>query len=170
MDADRYFVASTDTFQGSSGGAAYDSNAGVIGVLVDGEQDFAKTAEGCRTVKQNTAPDAVPKERFVYAHRAIAGLCSALDSAICELACEQPCKLTQRPIESAGCSALAGPHDRPGWLWISSLLLMACLRWRNRSRPRSARTAPAVLARRSHRCYPHCAPEPRRRQERRWKR
>jgi len=113
-DADgdgKYFVANSDTFQGSSGGAALDERVGVVGILTDGERDYTVTDQGCRSPTERAEATAGPKERFLYAHTAVSALCSRMDISLCDDECEQPCRANRRSLSTpGGCGAL-GPSE-----------------------------------------------------------
>jgi hypothetical protein len=85
-----YFVASTDTFKGASGGGAWDSELGLIGILSRGTVDYHRVDGGCNDVVVSDNAN----EQFTYAHRAVAGLCEVWpERPICNPDCEQPCNV-----------------------------------------------------------------------------
>lgn len=111
---DDYFVANTDTSQGSSGGGIFDERLAVLGSLARGAPDFTRTSEGCYVTNTEPDPDAA-QEQFTYVHRAVAALCEAgSDSVLCDPACDEPCGSDQPTLElragdDGGCSL--APRD-----------------------------------------------------------
>lgn len=88
---DDYLVADTDTSQGSSGGALFDSSFAVLGSLARGALDFAPTDAGCYVTNVESEPSAA-QEQFTYVHRAVEVLCEAHpEQPLCQRDCEQPC-------------------------------------------------------------------------------
>jgi hypothetical protein len=101
-----YFVASSDTTRGSSGGAAFDAHLAVTGVLVRGGIDLAPTDAGCAATI-HLADDAGVGEEFTYAHAAVRGLCDGGTSAsyLCQPDCGSPCQVPAvRSDAAGGCS------------------------------------------------------------------
>jgi hypothetical protein len=136
---DDYFVADTDTSEGSSGGPAFNEDFALVGTLARGAPDFIQTRAGCFTTDREPDPD-LAREQFTYVARSVEGLCEVdparwfCDSS-CEDGCEPPpapnalsevaggCALSELGPASAGSSAL-----RPtAW---GALLLAAALRRR----------------------------------------
>ncbi|MBN2527953.1 MAG: trypsin-like peptidase domain-containing protein [Deltaproteobacteria bacterium] len=66
-----YFVASTDTFKGASGGGAWNSQLQLIGIFSRGIYDYQRTDAACNEL----AISQEANEHFTYIHRAIEGLC-----------------------------------------------------------------------------------------------
>ena len=121
-----YFVADTDTFEGSSGGGAFALDLGLMGILSRGAPDYQRTEERCMLVRQRASAVGVPEERFTYAHRAIAGLCRATSTALCDSDCEQPCRVPARSPTGGGCtvgSADSGSRAPRLKLWVLALSL-----------------------------------------------
>ena len=111
-----YFVADTDTSQGSSGSGAFDVDLSLVGTLARGAPDFIDTAAGCRVTDRGVDP-AEAIEEFTYVHRAVAALCErGVQSALCRVDCEQPCDTSETPPprerEDDGC-ALHAPASSP---------------------------------------------------------
>lgn len=138
-----FFVARTDTSGGWSGGAAYDANLAVVGILARGGDDLVDTPEGCNA--ENRVPPTDPtEEQFTYANRALEGLCLAEPArAICSLECESPCQAGPRPSVGAtpgegGCSLSAVPAP-PFNLAFAVVCLWLAARIRRRARGQLAR-------------------------------
>jgi trypsin-like peptidase len=88
---DDYFIADTDTSQGSSGGGVFDGQLAVVGSLARGAADFAKSPTGCFVTDVESDPG-LAREQFTYVNRAVEGLCAeGSSSVLCDDACEQPC-------------------------------------------------------------------------------
>lgn len=102
-----YFVADADTFKGSSGSPALDSEMNVIGIFSRGSGDFAFSELGCRSSVRRDAQREQPNEQFTYVHQAVAALCRAAPrSALCASDCSEPC---QAPAASSAPAAPASP-------------------------------------------------------------
>lgn len=103
---DDYLIADTDTSQGSSGGALFDSGFAVLGSLARGALDFAFTDAGCYVSNVESEPSAA-QEQFTYVHRAVDVLCDAHpEQPLCQRECEGPCAADD-PLEggdSDGCA------------------------------------------------------------------
>lgn len=76
-----HFLATTDSFHGSSGGGVYDDQGLLRGILSRGGADYETTTEGCRVAIR--VPDEEPSsaEKITYVARALgsepaAGGCS----------------------------------------------------------------------------------------------
>jgi hypothetical protein len=138
-DYDDYFIADTDTSQGSSGGGIFDASLALLGNLARGAADFELTEAGCYVTRTESDPSAA-QEQFTYAHRAVEALCAAgSDSVLCDPTCPEPCDAgaldASGASDGAGC-ALHGPGiprtPRP----LSVLFafgLAVLLRWRRRA-------------------------------------
>ena len=116
---DDYFIADTDTSQGSSGGGVFDAELRVVGSLARGAADFSRTDAGCFVTNQESDP-ALALEQFTYAHRAVQGLCeTGYASPLCEDACEEPCETSLRPAPAPESDSDDGCALRPvrsgGW-------------------------------------------------------
>lgn len=117
-----YFVASTDTFRGSSGAGAFSTTGELLGVFARGAADFTATDAGCRTTRRLDGARA--SERFTYVHEALAGLCQV-----------EPwhprCEHVQAIPEGGGasCAAVNGKSST-GW----RVLLLGALVLRRRAR------------------------------------
>jgi hypothetical protein len=144
---DDYFVADTDTSQGSSGGGVFDSQLAVVGSLARGAADFAVTPAGCYVTSSESDP-AQAHEQFTYAHRAVEGLCaSGYSGLLCDDSCEEPCDAGQlgpppEPKRDSGCALCAGSRSTAAWFGALPALL-ALMRRRaalSRRRARSARS------------------------------
>ncbi|HKO89818.1 MAG TPA: serine protease, partial [Polyangiaceae bacterium] len=55
-DTNDYFIADTDTSEGSSGGAAFSEDLALLGTLARGAPDFVRTDAGCWTTDVATSP------------------------------------------------------------------------------------------------------------------
>jgi hypothetical protein len=71
-----YFVASTDSSHGSSGGPALDENGFVLGILARGGADYVPTERGCMTTAR-LDDDGTATEEFTYAEAALRGWCDS---------------------------------------------------------------------------------------------
>jgi Trypsin-like peptidase domain len=116
-----YFVASTDSARGASGGGAYDGDLALLGVLSRGGPDLQATAAGCMATVRR-APQAAPEEEFTYVARALEQLCATdpAASSLCRADCGDPCQ-AQPPsmAEAGGCSvATAFGRGRSGLGWL----------------------------------------------------
>lgn len=138
-----YFVADTDTSQGSSGSPAFDDDFSVVGSLARGAPDFLLSEQGCRVTAQSLDPaDAI--EEFTFAHRAVEALCEAgAESALCSADCGEPCDASTAPrparlMEDDGCSL--GPKGVRGGYGATLLAaaLVALIRRRGVARARHA--------------------------------
>jgi hypothetical protein len=112
-----YFVADTDTFEGSSGGGAFDTQGALLGALARGGDDFVQTVDGCNAIAQQ--PDVTAAaEQYTYASAAVAALCAKAPSvsSICRTGCSSPCQATPPPEDPGGGCALTGarPPRRSG--------------------------------------------------------
>jgi hypothetical protein len=146
-----YFVADTDTFHGSSGSPALDSEMNVVGIFTRGSRDFADTDRGCRSsVRRDSSVDE-PNERFTYVHHAVAALCRAApQSPLCASDCAEPCQAPQTPAQSAapagpttpGCSITRRHGSVVHWLEAMFAFLSFALRARRR---RSKQSELAVM-------------------------
>jgi MYXO-CTERM domain-containing protein len=113
-----YFMASTDTARGSSGGPAFDASLAVLGILGRGGDDYASTPQGCReTLLQ---PPEAAEEEFTYASRALEGLCAAGPqvSSLCRTDCGDPCSASPSSAGEVSCTMTPGPGRAtfPWWL------------------------------------------------------
>jgi len=128
-----YFIADTDTVKGSSGGAAFDEELALAGILVRGAPDLVSTDEGCQ-VTRHEADGQLAAEQFTYAAAAVAELCSEDESAssLCRGDCGDPCTAmppvvpTRSPVTaSGGCQTNGAPHhcasNLPGGLIVGLL-------------------------------------------------
>lgn len=141
--ADDYFVADTDTSEGSSGGPAFNSERVLVGTLARGAPDFIDKA-GCLTTDREQDPR-FAREQFTYAYRSVAALCEVdperwLCDSSCETDCEPPASPAPRSDGSDGCSLRAEhrPSSAVGPLTWAAVVLAAGLRRRQqraRSRP-----------------------------------
>jgi hypothetical protein len=141
-DFDDYFVADTDTSQGSSGGGIFDGGLALLGSLARGAADFEPTEAGCYVTSRESEPSAA-REQFTYAHRAVEALCAAGSaSALCDSSCEQPCDAgllgpfgSEDPDSSNDSGCTMGPRvarQAPVGLWLAFGLGALA---RRRSRP-----------------------------------
>lgn len=144
-----YFVADTDTSQGSSGSPAYDGDFSVVGTLARGAPDFVPSDQGCLVTGRSLDP-AEAIEEFTFAHRAVEALCeTGAESALCSADCGDPCdaSVTPRPAKLSkdeGCSVGASHQPRSGGLLLGGLVLLWCVR-RRRLPPAASRIGAAHL-------------------------
>ena len=114
-----YFVASSDTAKGSSGGPAFDGSLSVLGILGRGGEDYATTAEGCReTVRQ---PPGQGEEEFTFANRALEGLCAGgtPETSLCRADCGDPCSaLFPTGAPPDGCAVSGRKTQRASLFWV----------------------------------------------------
>jgi hypothetical protein len=136
-ETEDYFVANTDTSEGSSGGGIYDTDLAVLGTLARGAPDFVTTSEGCATSDHESDPSRA-LEQFNYAFRAVEALCATgATSQLCDTTCQQPCAPSVRPPDPEpdddGCS-LAGPRPpQPrAAVWLGALGILGALGCRRR--------------------------------------
>jgi hypothetical protein len=113
-DAGDFFIATTDTSAGWSGGAAYDVDLVLTGFLSRGASDLIDSPKGCR-VTVHAPAEAPAEEHFTYAARAVHALCDKEPSrAICAADCgdicqapaepETPAQPAHGPAVNGGCS------------------------------------------------------------------
>lgn len=115
-DFDDYFIADTDTSQGSSGGGVFDQGLAVVGSLARGAADFSLTSAGCFATNVESDPSQA-LEQFTYVHRAVDGLCATgFDSVLCDAECGEPCDAgsfepsasSRRDRDDGGCALEPG--------------------------------------------------------------
>jgi len=136
--SDDYFVADTDTSEGSSGGAAFDTERLLLGTLARGAPDFVNTAAGCAATDREQNPR-FAREQFTYAYRSVAALCEVdparwfCDSS-CETGCEPSAPPARAPDGSDGCTFAPArvSSSTAGALSCASVLLAVALRRRRR--------------------------------------
>lgn len=128
-----YFVADTDTAHGSSGGAAFNRQLAVMGILARGGDDFVEdTGSNCRRTRQESRRSQAV-EQFTYVDRALSSLCAVEPRrAICHDECGQTCRAALRAadlgsIGPAGCALRSGAC-RAGWPFP----VIALVSWRMR--------------------------------------
>lgn len=91
-----YFVATTDSFHGSSGSGVYDQDGReLVGVFVRGETDYVRTAGDCFVVNE-CAEDDCRGQDSTYVHRAIEALCRVEPAAA-------PCGASPECLSDADC-------------------------------------------------------------------
>lgn len=150
-----YFVATTDTAHGSSGGGAFDPSLSLLGVLARGEPDLATTEEGCNQTLHATADRegyGTAGEQFTYASAAVKALCEAAPTAssLCRSDCGAHCEALDRqaPELATGC-AVGAPEQlgrrRPGvpFSLLGPVALLLCTAARGRKRRSSGRSCEA---------------------------
>jgi len=125
-----FFVADTDTSQGSSGSGAFDSDFALLGTLARGAPDFVETLDNCFTTDRGLDPTQAIEE-YTYVHRAIAALCeTGAETVLCNSNCEQPCNAADTPAplrprdEDEGCAMAEPGLPRQG---ASALVVLAAL-------------------------------------------
>jgi hypothetical protein len=137
-----YFVADTDTSEGSSGGPAFNEDLVLVGTLARGAPDFVATEEGCSRTDRETDPE-LAREQFTYAFRAVEGLCEVDPTRwLCDTSCED-CQPPPPPASDAfddGCglalpSPVQGGRSRAAGAALLGLALAAI---GSRRRARSA--------------------------------
>jgi hypothetical protein len=133
-----YFVADTDTSEGSSGGAAFDDERLLVGTLARGAPDFVATSAGCVATVREENPR-LAREQFTYAYRSVTGLCDVEpDLWLCDSSCETGCEPppAPEPIDNAsdGCTLSAASGARTPASFTCAILLAAALRRRQRRR------------------------------------
>jgi hypothetical protein len=131
-EVDDYFVADTDTSEGSSGGGIFDENLTLLGSLARGAVDFSISEAGCYVTATESDP-AEAREQFTHVHRAVQALCAeGSSSPLCDPACGEPCDVSrlegpELAADESGCSLTAGgaPHETslPLALALTALLL-----------------------------------------------
>jgi hypothetical protein len=141
-ELDDYFIADTDTSQGSSGGGIFDENLVVLGSLARGAADFSPSEAGCNETATESDP-AAAREQFTFVHRAVQGLCAeGSDSALCDSECGEPCDAAAfggpaAPDDESGCAlGSAGAHGGPAGAWAVAGAGIGL--WLLRRRPASA--------------------------------
>jgi hypothetical protein len=141
-DYDDYFIADTDTSQGSSGGGIFDTNLALLGNLARGAPDFERGEAGCFVTSTESEPSAA-QEQFTYAHRAVEALCEAgSNSVLCDPTCSEPCDagalmplVARGDSDDSGCAMNSGSSSgatrKPaGLLLAAALSALARGRWR----------------------------------------
>ena len=128
-----YFIADTDTSEGSSGGAAFTEDLTLLGTLARGAPDFVRTDTGCWTTDHASSP-LEAREQFTYFYRSVQGLCEQDQSSrLCDSSCrDSPCDPPPRPdsdgaIDTDGCSLGELPNSSRATglgLGLGSLLLL----------------------------------------------
>ncbi|MEY2934690.1 MAG: hypothetical protein RL033_5439 [Pseudomonadota bacterium] len=104
-----YFVADTDTSEGSSGGPAFDEELKLVGTLARGAPDLIETEGSCARTDRESDP-ALAREQFTYAFRAVDGLCEVdPERWLCDASCES----CQPPPPPAAADADDGCSLRP---------------------------------------------------------
>lgn len=118
-----HFVADTDTAKGGSGGAAFDAELALLGVLFGGGEDLIEDGACLRT---NRVSSDRAEERFAYAARAVDELCQQRpdESSLCRAACGDPCRALEPFRGAAGCSVTTAPVTT-GLPWLSIALVFA---------------------------------------------
>jgi hypothetical protein len=115
-----YFVADTDTAKGGSGGAAFDAELALLGVLSLGSEDWVDDG-GCLRARRASGEEA--DEHYSYAGRALADLCARRPevTTLCRADCGEPCRALPPSARSAGGCASAsakGADQAAGSSWI----------------------------------------------------
>ena len=139
--SDDYFVADTDTSEGSSGGPAFNSERVLVGTLARGAPDFVNTSDGCVTTDREQNPR-LAREQFTYAYRSVAALCEVDPTRwLCDSSCETGCEPPPAPAPDSndGCTLRREPASSPaaGLLSCAGVLLGAALRRRQRRTARA---------------------------------
>jgi len=144
-ELDDYFIADTDTSQGSSGGGIFDANLVLLGSLARGAPDFTSSDAGCNVTATSLDPSQA-REQFTYTHRAIEALCAeGFPSALCDAACAEPCDVSayggpELGKDESGCAlAPARTPASPAALLSLAAAGLVLLRRRARSSTRIER-------------------------------
>ncbi len=132
-----YFLANTDTLAGSSGGAAFDANAALLGVLARGGRDLIATLDNCN-VSARQPSNATATEEFTYARAALEGLCAAGpdESSLCHCEGAELCGAASQParvlMRAQGCAVARGGQRLPGtglgWAFAAALAVLTFVR------------------------------------------
>jgi hypothetical protein len=137
---DDYFVADTDTSEGSSGGPAFNEDFALVGTLARGAPDFVRTSAGCAASDSEEDPR-LAREQFSYVSRSAEGLCEVDPNRwLCDESCEDGCDPPPSPdlsSEVSGGCALSPPGNARGGpralgAACGALLLAALLRRREK--------------------------------------
>lgn len=140
------FLADTDTLHGASGGAAFDDDLSLVGVMVRGAGDVVWDADGGCWYSFEQLDGSEASEQYTYTHRAIEGLCSLGEgaSSVCRSTCGEPCQALPQvgsaedtgelgtPPGAAGCSLA---RHRSGALAAFFPLVALTVFARRRGRP-----------------------------------
>jgi len=141
-DYDDYFIANTDTSQGSSGGGVFGRDLAVVGSLARGAADFSLTSNGCFVTNVESDP-AQALEQFTYVHRALEGLCAAgSDSVLCDPECGNPCDAgalepkasSDGAGDDGGCALGSDATSKPSSAAGGLALALAAISLRRRAR------------------------------------
>jgi hypothetical protein len=118
-----FFVASTDSFRGASGGGAFDQQLVLLGELERGGPDQVTTDQGCQAAFRE--PDARAQEELTFAYRAREALCASSPSAsaLCRPDCGDPCQAGPPPATGGGGCALAGSPPGCAAPWLILVVL-----------------------------------------------
>jgi hypothetical protein len=141
-----YFVADTDTSEGSSGGGAYATDLGLLGTLARGAPDFVPTSSGCRETDQNLVPSDA-REEFTFVYRSVEELCKVDPTrSLCDASCAQPCPPPEPPAgardSQTGCTIALRRKERGA---DTALLLWLAVAATARARRRRARRTATSL-------------------------
>jgi hypothetical protein len=135
-EANDYFVADTDTSEGSSGGPAFDEELRLVGTLARGAPDYVATEEGCLRTDSESDPE-LAREQFTFASRSVEGLCEVEpDRWLCDTSCEDCAPPPPPPSEAfdEGC-AFSPPSTRRAPVGAAALLALALAAIGLRRRP-----------------------------------
>ncbi len=152
-DGGDFFVARSDTSAGWSGGAAYDGDGALLGILARGASDLEEAPEGCAREVRASAADP-SEEQFTFAHSVLARLCEKEPTrSICQAECGSPCQASTRPepneADPAGCSLAPAPRRTPGSLALFGLFVAVTASLGRKWRRRVARLTSKLCRRRS---------------------
>ncbi|HVZ37397.1 MAG TPA: serine protease [Polyangiaceae bacterium] len=94
-----YFVADTDTSEGSSGGGAFAPDLALLGTLARGAPDFVQQDSTCQVSDKSQNPNEA-REQFTYLYRSIQDLCEVEPQRwLCDAQCAEPCLPPSAPLD-----------------------------------------------------------------------
>ncbi|RYZ01839.1 MAG: serine protease [Myxococcales bacterium] len=126
-----YFIASTDTSHGASGGGAFDPSGNLLGILARGSDDLSPSDDGCNNPV--TVSRTLAGEQYSYASSALTALCASdpLATTLCRQPCAEPCAaLAQQDFGEAGCAfspthSKRDNHPAARWLGLLSVYVLS---------------------------------------------
>jgi len=144
-----FFIAGTDTSDGWSGGAAYDADLVLTGILSRGAPDLIDSPRGCR-VAVHAPAEVSAAEQFTFGALALQALCKREPSrAICAADCgdicqapaeaEAPAEAGEGLVVGGGCSLSRGASRGGGPALALIFAGIAAIRLSARRRARPTR-------------------------------